>query len=204
MEESGVERGGGMLFCVMGHTFCHPSGTFQLYVATNFSVVGWWHVCPCRAAIHIHCCAQRHFPHGRYHRSSESSGFSALPQSPRPKLLLIWTSLALSPDAIQTLPVAFKVSPLSHTTRCVPGLLSAVIFLRGWWHSWIRSPVISPLEWERQCRPDHLWKYSKAVVNAEECVSDRWYLWRGGLWLLAPKHKQSVSRKGTVILMQCL
>lgn len=26
--------------CVIGHTFCHPSGTFQLSVATNTAVVG--------------------------------------------------------------------------------------------------------------------------------------------------------------------
>lgn len=26
--------------CVTGHTFCHPSGTFQLSVATNTAVVG--------------------------------------------------------------------------------------------------------------------------------------------------------------------
>lgn len=40
MGTGGVEREVGGCCCVIGHTFCHPSGTFQLYVATNTTVVG--------------------------------------------------------------------------------------------------------------------------------------------------------------------
>lgn len=114
-----------------------------------------------------------------------------------PKIVLIWTSLALSPNAIQMLLVAFKV-------RAYPTSLSVFLVSYQMWfslwlktHSWIGSPVISPLEWKHQCRPGNLWKYSKAAVKAEECSNDRRYLWQGRLWLLAWKDKQSVSQKGS-------
>lgn len=52
----------------------------------------------------------------------------------------------------------------------------------------------------------------KAAVKAEECSSDRGYLWQGRLRLLARKDKQSISQRGVcvcvvggvVILMPCL
>lgn len=61
--------------CVTRHTLCHPSGTFQLSVATNTAVVGWWCVCPHRPSIHIHSCAQWHVSYWCYHQWSQARDF---------------------------------------------------------------------------------------------------------------------------------
>lgn len=187
--------------CVIGHTFCHPSGTFQLSVATNAAVAGWWHVCPYRPLIHIHSCAQWHVSYWCYHQWSKARGFFLCVcmcslQSQRAELVLIWTSLALSPNTIQMLLVAFKVTSYPTSLRVLVSYQPRVFFSRNSWHSWIRSPVISPLEWKHRCRPGNLRKDSKAVVKGEECTNDRGYLWQGRLWLLAWKDKQSISRRG--------
>lgn len=68
-----IEVGG--CCCVIRHTLCHPSGTFQLSVATNTAVVGWWRVCPHRPLIHIHSCAQWHVSYWCYHQWSQARGF---------------------------------------------------------------------------------------------------------------------------------
>lgn len=67
------ERWGDVVVWI-GHTFCHPSGTFQLSVATNAAVEGWWRVCPYRPLIHIHSCAQWHVSYWRYHPWSQARG----------------------------------------------------------------------------------------------------------------------------------
>lgn len=68
-----------------------------------------------------------------------------------------------------------------------------VFFPRDSWHSWIWSPVISPLERKHRCRPGILWKILRGRGMPQ------WqgrYLWRGRLRLLAWKDKQSVSPRG--------
>lgn len=118
-------------------------------------------------------------------------------QSQNPKLVFIWTSLALMLNTIQMLLVAFKVRLRPSSLGFFPVSYQPWFSLWLMTHSWIRSPVISPLEWKHQCRPGNLRKYSKAAVKAEECTNDRRYLWQGRLWLLAWKDKQSVSQKGS-------
>lgn len=96
--------------CVIGHTFCHPGGTFQLSVATKTSVVARWRVCPYRPSIHMHSCAQWHFSYWRYYQWSQARSFQCRCLN-HTKLVLIWASLALSSNTIQMLLVSFKVGP---------------------------------------------------------------------------------------------
>lgn len=81
-------------------------------MTTTPAVVGWWRVCPYRPPIHIPVSAQWHVSYCDTIISDlYPEVFPVLLQSHGPKLVLIWTSLALSPNKIQMLLVAFKVTP---------------------------------------------------------------------------------------------
>lgn len=95
---------------VIGHTFCHPGGTFQLLLLDDdvSAPAG-------PRAISIPVLS------GMSHVDAIISDLQpvvdlVLLQSHQPKFVLIWTSLALSPNAIQML-VAFKGMPYPTSLR---------------------------------------------------------------------------------------
>lgn len=104
-------------------------------MTTNTTVVGRWRVCRYRPSIHIHSCAQWHVSYWRYHQWSQARAFQCCCFNHRPKLVLIWTSLALSPNTIQILLVAFKVTPYPTSLS-----VSSVSY-QSWFSLWLMTQL---------------------------------------------------------------
>lgn len=138
--------------CVIGHTFCHPSGTFQLSVATRTTVVGRLRVCPYRRSMHIHSCAQWHVSYSHNLQLSKNRSFSVLLQSHMPKLVLIWASLALSLIQSKCCLLPLKSGLIPHHSVSSQSLISCGS-LCGSWHP-AGSGLLWSVHWNQSISAD--------------------------------------------------
>lgn len=108
--------------------------------------------------------------------------------------MLVWTLLALSPNTIQTLLVAFKVAPY-------PTSLSVLISYQLWLSLRLMTQL-DQVSCDQSTGMKALVQTRHSPKTLKGCGEDRgmlqWqrYLWQGRLRLLAWKDKQSISRRG--------
>lgn len=86
----------------------------------------------------------------------------------------------------------------SHIIQSPLCLLSAVVFSAV--HDTAGSGLLWSVRWNEGIGADQTISENtqRLRLKAEECTSDRRYLWQGRLWLLARKDKQSVFSEGAL------